>query len=292
MIVHLVDGTYELFRQFFGRPGHLTDDGREVGAARAVLRNMLALLDDGATHVGVATDSVVESFRNDLYPDYKDSAGMDPLILAQFPVLEEGLRALGFATFAMVEFEADDALASAAAVADADPDVDKVLICTPDKDLAQCVREGRVLQFDRRQEKIYDVADVVDKYGVPPESIADWLGLVGDSADGFPGLSGWGAKSAATVLARYGHIENIPLAAGQWDITVRSGAKLAQTLADHLDDALLFKKLATLDVSAPTIDTVDDLRWSGPSDDLAAFARTIDADDLVAKAGRLAAARA
>jgi len=288
VIVHLIDGTYELFRQFFGRPGHLNEDGFEVGATRAVLRSMLGMLDDGATHIGVATDSVVESFRNDLYSGYKTGEGMDPLILAQFPLLEEGLEALGIATFPMVEFEADDAMAAAAAIADADPDVDKVLICTPDKDLAQCVREGRVLQFDRRNDKILDVADVVEKYGVPPESIPDWLGLVGDSADGFPGLPGWGAKSSATVLFRYGRIEDIPQAAGQWDITVRGGAKLAQTLADNYDDAMLFKKLATLDLSAPTISSVDEVRWAGPAENLPSFAANIDAPDLVAKAARLA----
>ena len=289
MIVHLIDGTYELFRQFFGRPSHLTADGREVGAVRAVLRGVLAMIDDGATHIGVATDSVVESFRNDMYEGYKTGEGMDPLILAQFPLLDDGLRALGVATFGMIEHEADDGMASAAAVAAADPQVEKVLICTPDKDLAQCVREGRVLQFDRRKDKIYDVADVVEKFGVPPESIADWLGLVGDSADGFPGLQGWGAKSAAAVLARYEHIENIPLAAGQWDVTVRGGAKLAQTLADNMEDALLFKRLATLDLTAPTISSVDELRWTGPTPALVDFANNIDGADLVTKANRLAA---
>ena len=288
VIVHLIDGTYELFRQFFGRPGHETADGREVGAARAVLRNMLAMIDDGATHVGVATDSVVESFRNELYAGYKTGEGMDPLILAQFPWLEDGLRALGIATFAMTVHEADDALAAAAVLAADDDRVEKVLICTPDKDLAQVVRAGRILQLDRRKEKIYDVEDVIEKYGVPPESITDWLGLVGDSADGFPGLPGWGAKSAATVLSRYGHIEQIPLSAGQWDITVRSGAKLAQTLADNMADALLFKTLATLDLDAPTVDSVDELRWAGPTTGLAAFAESIDAPDLVTKANRLA----
>ena len=291
MIVHLVDGTYELFRQFFGRPGHETADGREVGATRAVLRNMLAMLDDGATHVGVATDTVVESFRNDLYPGYKTGEGMDPLILAQFPWLDEGLEALGIATFGMVAYEADDALAAAAVLAADDERVEKVLICTPDKDLAQVVRAGRIVQFDRRKEKIYDVDDVIEKYGVPPESIPDWLGLVGDTADGFPGLPGWGAKSAAAVLSRYGHIEEIPRSAGQWDITVRSGAKLAQTLADNMADAMLFKTLATLALDAPTVDSVDELYWSGPTDDLAPFAASIDAPDLVTKAAKLAADR-
>ncbi len=292
MIVHLVDGTYELFRQFFGRPGHETADGREVGATRAVLRNLLSMLDDGATHVGVATDNVIESFRNEMYDGYKDGSEMDPLIVAQFPWLEEGIDALGVKLFAMVEYEADDGMAAAAAIAAEDDRVEKVLICTPDKDLAQCVRKGRVLQFDRRKEKVYDVEDVIEKYGVPPESIPDWLGLVGDSADGFPGLQGWGAKSAATVLSRYGKIEDIPLSAGQWDITVRSGAKLAQTLADNMPDALLFKTLATLALDAPTIDNVDELRWTGPTPQLAAFAASIDAPDLVEKANRLASSRA
>ncbi len=291
MIVHLVDGTYELFRQFFGRPGHLNGAGEEVGATRAVLRNMLALLDEGATHVGVATDHVVESFRNDLYDGYKNGAEMEPTILSQFHPFEDGLRALGLPTFAMVEYEADDAMGAAAAMAAEDERVDKVLICTPDKDLAQCVRAGRVLQFDRRKEKVYDVDDVIEKYGVRPESIPDWLALVGDSADGFPGLPGWGAKSAATVLYRYDHIENIPLAAGQWDISVRSGAKLAKTLADHLDDALLFRTLATLAMDAPTVSTVDELRWTGPTDDLPAIADRLDAPDLVTKAEKLAARR-
>ncbi len=291
MLVHLVDGTYELFRQFFGRPGHINGDGMEVGATRAVLRNMLAMLDDGATHVGVATDSVVESFRNDLYEGYKDGSGMDPLILNQFPLLDDGLRALGVATFGMIEFEADDAMASAAAIAAEDPEVDKVLICTPDKDMAQCVRAGKVVQFDRRKDKIFDVEEVVEKFGVTPESIPDWLGLVGDSADGFPGLPGWGAKSAAAVLYRYKHIEDIPLSAGQWDITVRGGAKLAKTLADHMDEALLFRRLATLDLDAPTIDTVADLKWTGATADLEAMAAKLDAPDLVTKAAKLAAGR-
>lgn len=291
VIVHLVDGTYELFRQFFGRPGHETADGREVGACRAVLRNMLAMLDDGATHVGVATDAVVESFRNELYAPYKDGSEMDPLIKAQFPWLDEGLRALGLATFAMTTYEADDAMAAAAVLAAEDERVEKVLICTPDKDLAQVVSAGRIVQFDRRKEKIYDVEDVIEKYGVPPESIPDWLGLVGDSADGFPGLPGWGAKSSALVLSRYGHIENIPLSAGQWDITVRSGAKLAQTLADNMADALLFKTLATLALDAPTVDNVDEMKWTGPTAELEAFAAFVDAPDLVTKAAKLAADR-
>jgi 5'-3' exonuclease len=289
--VHLIDGTYELFRQFFGRPGHRNGAGLEVGAVRGVLRGMLSMLDEGATHLGVATDSVVESFRKDLYDGYKTGDGMDPEILAQFGPLEDGLRALGITVFPMIEFEADDAMAAAAAIAAADQRVGKVFICTPDKDLAQSVVAGKVLQLDRRKQKLYDVDDVIEKFGVRPESIPDWLGLVGDSADGFPGLPGWGAKSAAAVLFRYGHIEEIPLAAGQWDITVRSGAKLAGTLADHMEDALLFRTLATLALDAPTIESVDELRWTGPRSDLATVADGMDAPDLLVKATRLARAR-
>ncbi len=288
--VHIVDGTYELFRQFFARPSHLNAEGDEVGAARAVVRGMLSMLEEGATHIGVATDHVIESFRNNMYDGYKDGSGLDPLILEQFHPLEDALRAIGVATFPMVEYEADDGMAALAAMADADDRVEKVLICTPDKDLAQCVRAGRVLQFDRRNNKILDVDDVIEKYGVPPESIPDWLGLVGDSADGFPGLPGWGAKSSATVLQRYGHIENIPSAAGQWDITVRGGAKLAKTLADQLEDALLFRRLATLELDAPTASSIDELRWTGPTDEVAVFAERFDAPDLVERTTKLLAA--
>ncbi len=291
MDVHVVDGTYELFRQFFARPSHTNADGLEVGGARAVVRGMVQLLEEGATHVGVATDHVIESFRNDLYPGYKTGEGLDPAILAQFGPLERGLAAIGVATFPMVEYEADDGMASIAAIAAADERVRRVLLCTPDKDLAQCVRAGKVLQFDRRNNKILDVDDVIEKFGVRPESIPDYLGLVGDSADGFPGLPGWGAKSTAAVLHRYGHIEDIPLAAGQWDITVRGGAKLAKTLADHLDEALLYRRLAVLEVEAPTITAVDELRWTGPTDDLAAVARVLDADDLERRTAKLAGAR-
>jgi len=292
-MVHVVDGTYELFRQFYapGRPAHINAAGIDVGAARAVVRSMLTLLEDGVTHLGVATDYVIESFRNDLYPGYKDGSGLDPEILNQFRPLEEALTACGIATYPMVEYEADDGMASLVRVAVADERVDKVLVCTPDKDLAQCVQAGRVLQFDRRRGKMFDVADIVEKYGVEPESIPDYLGLVGDSADGFPGLPGWGAKSAAAVLARYKHIEHIPRAAGQWDITVRSGAKLAKTLADHLDEALLFRRIATLEADAPTASSVDELCWTGPADNLAEVADSLDAPDLVKRTAKLAAIR-
>ncbi len=289
--VHIVDGTYELFRQFFARPSHVNGDGEEVGGMRGVLRSMVALLEDGATHVGVATDHVIESFRNEMYDGYKTGEGMDEAILSQFHPLEDGLRALGLATYPMVEHEADDGMAALAALADADDRVGRVLLCTPDKDLAQCVKAGRVLQFDRRNNRILDVADVVEKYGVPPESIPDWLGLVGDSADGFPGLPGWGAKSAAAVLTRYGHIDAIPLAAGQWDITVRGGAKLAKTLADQLDDALLFRRLATLEVDAPVAGDIGELRWTGPTEALPAMAARCDAPDLLERTAALVAAR-
>ncbi len=291
LTVHVVDGTYELFRQFFARPSHENADGLDVGGARGVLRSMLTLLEDGATHIGVATDHVIESFRNDLYHGYKSGEGLDPTILAQFQPLEDGLRAIGIATYPMVEYEADDGMAALAALASADERVAKVLLCTPDKDLAQCVVDGRVLQFDRRNNKILGVAEVIEKYGVPPESITDWLALVGDAADGFPGLPGWGAKSAATVLTRYRHLDKIPLAAGQWDITVRSGAKLAKTLADNLEDALLFRRLATLERDAPTASSVDELRWTGPGDDVEQAAEIFDAPDLVRRTAALAAAR-
>ncbi|MGF1598630.1 MAG: 5'-3' exonuclease H3TH domain-containing protein [Acidimicrobiales bacterium] len=291
MDVHVVDGTYELFRQFFARPSHINADGLEVGGARAVVRGMLSMLEEGATHIGVATDHVIESFRNDLFEGYKDGSGLDPAITDQFGPLEEGLMAIGVATFPMVEHEADDAMASIAAVAAADDRVDRVLLCTPDKDLAQCVQDRRVVQFDRRNNKMLGVAEVIEKYGVRPESIPDYLGLVGDSADGFPGLPGWGAKTAAAVLFRYGHIEHIPPAAGQWDITVRGGAKLARTLTDHLEEALLYRRLATLEIDAPTIVSVDELRWSAPGPGLAAAAALLDADDLIRRTEKLAEAR-
>ena len=252
---------------------------------------MVTLLEEGATNIGVATDHVVESFRNDLYEGYKTGEDMDPVIKAQFQPLEDGLRAVGVATFPMVAYEADDAMAAIAKVATADPRVAKVLLCTPDKDLAQCVEGDRVVQFDRRNNKILNDAAVVKKYGVEPASIPDYLALMGDSADGFPGLSGWGAKTASTLLARYGHIENIPTAAGKWDITVRGSARLAATLKENIDDALLFKKLATLAVDAPTIDDVDDLQWSGPGENLAEIAETFDAPDLVTRVQKLHTAR-
>lgn len=292
MRIHLVDGTYELFRHHFALPGHLNADGREVGAVRGVVTSMLAMLEDGATHVGIATDHVIESFRNQLYAGYKDGSDLDPVILGQFGLLEDALEAAGFCVLAMVEHEADDALGAAARIAAADHRVDQVMICTPDKDLAQCVTaDGRIVQFDRRKGHVIDRAGVIAKFGVPPESIPDYLGLVGDTADGFPGLPGWGAKSAAAVLARYGHIEDIPPSPGQWDVAVRGAAKLSQTLQDQMDDALLFRRIATIDFEAPTIGSIDELRWAGPGSDFPDVAAAIDAPKLAERARRLAAAR-
>lgn len=291
MLVHLVDGTYELFRHHFGAPSRSNADGLEVAAARGTVGSVLMMLEQGATHVGVATDHVVESFRNDLWPGYKTGEGMPPELLAQFGLLEEALVALGVVVFPMVEFEADDALGAAAALAAADDRVEQVIICTPDKDLGQCVVGTRVVQLDRRKEKTVDEAGVVEKFGVLPESIPDWLGLVGDTADGFPGLAGWGAKSASTVLARYLHIEAIPDDPTEWDVTVRGATTLAATLAENRDLAELFRHIATLDLSAPTVRDVDELRWVGPAADFEAVAARIDAPRLVARAQRLAAER-
>lgn len=291
MDVHLVDGTYEIFRYHFALPSHVTTDGQEVAATRGVVGSMLTLLDDGATHVGIATDHVIESFRNDLWPGYKSSEGMPPELLGQFQLLEDALVAAGFTVFPMVEFEADDALAAAAAVADADPRVEKVWICTPDKDLGQCVVDDRVVQLDRRKNVATDAAGVEERFGVPPASIPDYLALVGDSADGFPGLPGWGAKSAASVLARYGHLEQIPAGTDDWDVSVRGAGKLAATLRDQFDLALLFRRIATVERDAPTVTDVEDLRWTGPTPGLRALAEQIDAPNLIARAERLAETR-
>jgi 5'-3' exonuclease len=291
MDVHLVDGTYELFRYHFALPSHVTEAGQEVGAARGVAGSMLQLLEEGATHVGIATDHIIESFRNELYAGYKDGSGIEPELRSQFPLVEELLAALGFVVWPMVEYEADDALGAAAARAAADDRVTRVLICTPDKDLGQCVG-GKVVQLDRRKGAVSGPAEVAEKFGVPPEAIADYLGLVGDTADGFPGLPGWGAKSAATVLARYGHLEDIPLDPARWDVPVRGAAKLAATLREQFDDALLFRLIATINTDAPTFGDVEELRWTGPRPDAAEVAAALDAGTLVSRAERLAAARA
>ena len=293
MIVHLVDGTYELFRYFMSPAGAFERTApEELRAVRGVVTSMLGMLEGGATHLGVATDHVIESFRNDLWPGYKTGEGVDPMLFAQFEPLEEALRALGVVVWAMVEFEADDAMAAAAAMAAADARVEQVIVCTPDKDLAQCVRDDRIVQLDRRTREIRNEAGVQQKFGVLPASIPDWLALVGDSADGFPGLPGWGARSAATVLARYQHLEQIPKAAERWNVSMRGAARLAATLAEQWDRALLFRRLATLRPDAPIGVDVDGLRWTGPRAEFAAWAERLGAPMLNERALKLAAARA
>jgi 5'-3' exonuclease len=289
--VHLVDGTYELFRHFYGAPPHQNAAGEQVAAARGVVSSVLQLIADGATHVGVATDHVIESFRNDLWPGYKTGEGVDPNLWSQAWPLEEALEALGVVVWAMVDDEADDALASAAAVADDDPAVEQVLICTPDKDLGQCVRGTRVVQLDRRKGQLLDEEGVVAKFGVPPTSIPDYLALVGDSADGFPGLPGWGAKSAAAVLARWGRIEDIPADPGDWEVTVRGAAKLAGALLAGQAEAVLFKRLATLRVEPSLLAKVDDLRWRGPKASFAEVCASFDTPALARRAEAIAATR-
>ena len=278
MVIHLVDGTYELFRHFYALPSAKNQDGEEVAAVRGVMYSIRGLVRDDATHIGVATDHVIESFRNELWPGYKTGDGMDPALWAQFPLLEEGLRAWGLTVWPMVEVEADDALASAAAKAALDPRVEQVVICTPDKDLAQCVRGTRVVQQDRVRRATRDEAGVVARFGVPPASIPDYLALVGDSADGFPGLKGWGPKSAATVLARFGHLDAIPDDHRAWGDGVARAASLAATLTRDRELALLFRKLATLRTDVPVFDTVDDLEWHGPTPALPALRRRLRID--------------
>jgi 5'-3' exonuclease len=280
MQVHLVDGTYELFRYHYAR----SNRDPQRGATRGVVRSCLQLIADGATHVGVATDHVIESFRNDLWADYKTGEGIDPDLRAQFPVVEDALSAAGFAVWPMVELEADDALAAA------DDRVERVVICTPDKDLAQCVG-GKVLQWDRRQDKWFDVDGVRDRLGVRPESVPDLLALVGDAADGFPGLPGWGARSAAAVLDRWGHLEDIPADPLTWDAGVRGAAKLSTALRDGYEHALLFRRLATLETDAE-VGTVDDWAWTGPTERFAAVCEQLGDDGrLRTMAVQLASAR-
>jgi len=264
MDVYLIDGTYELFRHYYALPSAKTKDGREVAAVRGVVSSILLMFNSGVTHLAVATDHVIESFRNDLWPGYKTGDGIEPQLLAQFPLLEEALTSLGVTVWPMVEFEADDALAAGAATAARDTQVDRVIICTPDKDLSQCVRGTRVVQMDRRTRAIRDEAGVIAKFGVPPASIPDYLALVGDSADGFPGLQGWGPKSTAAVLGKYGRLEHIPDDWRAWGVNAASPAALAATLARDRERALLFRTLATLREDVPLFETVDELRWEGP----------------------------
>jgi 5'-3' exonuclease len=263
--VYLVDGTYELFRHYYAVPPAKDRDGREVGAVRGLLASLLSFMTVGVTHIGVATDHVVESFRNELWPGYKTSDGIPPDLHQQFPLLEDALRALNVVVWPMVEFEADDALASAAHIAAKDQRVERVFICTPDKDLAQSVRGTRVVQMDRRARTTRDEAGVVAKFGVPPASIPDYLALVGDTSDGYPGLAGWGAKSAAAVLAKFGHLESIPERHHEWGVNASRPAVLAATLAREREQALLFRTLARLRTDIPLFDSVDALKWRGPT---------------------------
>lgn len=284
--VHLVDGTYELFRYHYAP----SNRDQELGATRGVVGTCLQLLDEGATHVGVATDHVIESFRNDLWPTYKDGSGVDPALKAQFPLVEEALAAAGFTVWPLVEVEADDGLAAAARMAEADDRVERVIICTPDKDLGQCVG-GKVVQWDRRRDTWFDADGVRARFGVAPESIPDYLALVGDTADGFPGLPGWGAKAAATVLAEYGRLEDIPADADDWSVRVRGAAKLAATLQDRFAEAVLFRQIATVELDSPVSATVDELEWTGPADGFAAMAERIGAPRLFARASKITADR-
>ena len=295
MYVHLIDGTYELFRHHFGAPSYRNDDGLEVGAVRGVVFSLLGMVRGGATHLAVATDHVIESFRNELWPGYKTGEGIDPELLAQFPLLEEALAAVGITVWPMVEQEADDGLASGAAMAAADERVVEVRICTPDKDLAQCVdagRGGRVVQVDRRRGLRWDADGIREKFGVEPKSIPDYLALVGDSADGFPGLRGWGAKSTAAVLAHYLHLEEIPNEPWKWAVRVRSRDRLAATLREERQAAELFREIATLVRDAPVSASVDDLKWRGPVPELGAMAERLRAPGLVQQVHRLAGERA
>jgi 5'-3' exonuclease len=284
MDVYLIDGTYELFRHFFAVPSSLDANGQEIGATRGVVASVLSMIESGATHLGVATDHVVESFRNDLYPGYKTSEGVAPELLSQFPIVEAALEALGVVVWPMVEFEADDALASAASKAAQDTLVGRVLICTPDKDLGQSVVGTRVVQQDRRRNTIRDEAGVIEKFGVKPESIPDYLAVVGDSADGYPGIAGWGAKAAASVFSRYPHIEDIPKNWEQWDPAIRRASPLSQSLFSAWDDALLFRKLATLRLDVPVFDSVEDLRWKGQHPNFEAVCQRLKAPELFRRA--------
>ena len=276
MKIYLVDGTYELFRHYFAVPKARDAQGREVGAVRGVLASLLGMMREGVTHIGVATDHVIESFRNQLWAGYKTGEGVEPDLLSQFPILEEVLAAAGIVVWPMVEFEADDALAAAAALATSDSRVEQVVICTPDKDLAQCVQGSRVVQLNRRTKITMDEAGIVAKFGVSPGSIPDYLALVGDSADGYPGIPGWGAKSAAAVLAKFGHIESIPLSAQDWHVNVLNSATLAATLERERNRALLFRTLATLRIDIPLFDNVDQLRWNGPQPNFEAIGQLLD----------------
>ena len=275
--VHLIDGTYELFRHYYALPSARDEDGREVAAVRGVLASVLGMIKGGATHVAVATDHVIESFRNGLWPGYKTGEGVEPDLLAQFPLLEEVLSAAGIVVWPMVEFEADDALAAGAVTAARDPQVEHVIICTPDKDLGQCVQGIRIVQLSRRTGVTLDEAGVIKKFGVSPASIPDYLALVGDAADGYPGLPGWGAKSSAAVLAKFIHLESIPADSRDWHVNVANATTLAGTLSRERERALLFRTLATLRTDIALFEDVDQLRWKGPTPAFPAIAARLDA---------------
>jgi 5'-3' exonuclease len=288
MKVHLLDGTYELFRHFYAMPKQIDRDGHEVAAIVGVLGSVLGMLEGGASHLGVATDHVIESFRNNLWPGYKTSEGIDPELLAQFHPLEDALRDMGVKVWAMEEFEADDALASAARGAAANPAVEQVIICTPDKDLSQCVTGDRIVQLDRRKREQRDERGVKERFGIGPASIPDYLALVGDSADGFPGVPGWGEKAASTVLAHYPHLERIPPNASGWGVSVRGAARLSTALEAHRELALLFRRLATLRYDVDVFQDVDELRWRGPTAGFEDRAHRLGVPGLWERAGRIA----
>jgi 5'-3' exonuclease len=291
MDIYLVDGTYELFRHFFAVPASADLDGQEIGAVRGVLTSVLSMIEHGATHIGVATDHVVESFRNDLYAGYKTSEGVPEELLSQFPILERALEAMGVRVWPMVYYEADDALASAAAKAAKDERVRQILICTPDKDLAQCVVSSRIVQLDRRRNITRDEAGVKAKFGVNPQSIPDYLAVVGDSADGFPGIAGWGAKAAAVTLSQYPHLEDIPKDSTKWHPSIRKARLLSESLFSAWDDALLFRTLATLRLDVPVFDTVEDLRWKGPRENFEELCRRMKAAALFARLNSVTSTR-
>jgi 5'-3' exonuclease len=284
MDVHLIDGTYELFRHFYAVPAAVDVNGREIGAVRGVLRSVLSMIERGSTHIGVATDHVVESFRNDLYAGYKTSEGVPATLLSQFPILEEALESMGVVVWPMVYFEADDALAAAAAKGARDDRVGQVIICTPDKDLSQCVVGTRIVQLDRRRNILRDEAGVLAKFGVKPQSIPDYLAVLGDSADGFPGVPGWGEKAAAVTLSRYHHLENIPKEWRDWHPSISNARRLSTSLFDSWNDALLFRTLATLRLDVPVFDTVDDLCWQGPHSNFEGQCHAMGSPDLFGRA--------
>ena len=287
MNIHLLDGTYELFRHFFAVPKATDDSGQEIAAVRGVLSSVLSMLEEGVTHLGVATDHVVESFRNDLYPGYKTSEGVPPELLSQFPILEQALEAMGVVVWPMVEFEADDALASAAHKAAQDDRVARVFICTPDKDLSQCVAGERIVQLDRMRGIVRNETGVIEKFGVHPGSIPDLLAVVGDSADGFPGIAGWGMKAAAQVFSQYPHLEDVPKDWGKWHPSIRRARSLSGSLFEGWSDALLFRTLATLRVDAPVFNSVEQLLWKGPGPDFAEVSRRLKAQELLRRAQKI-----